>query len=452
MDDDKLLGDVGKAKLNRDEDPAYQRIQANDRLRAQERMLAEAAERHRKLQRSFLLMFFILVLAAGVGAYYEQDRIKEWLGLVEKKQPVEKEPAEPEEIAHARNNIVIVQGVPISETYAAYQEGGSGFIAKWRGKNFVVTNIHVLAALDKPYFLTVSGHEIPVDLDRVFLAANEDVALIEVPDYESIFGESYPEAQDGEVPDNPSRKYTYEPFVISEDVDFTVKEGDRVSIYGNTLGKRIVQKQRGVVEGLGANIIKHTAPTKPGNSGSPIVYEPNGKVIGIDTYAIIYRDGKEQDENYGYRLDTISEWQPIGRWERFRETSKQFSEIKARTRDLIKLANGQLDPNMYEDTTFQNIWFTFYNRLRDIYGNRTVSSVESLSNNEKAFRSYQHFLQSVRSLLYQDVKDFTDEKSGSWTYNYFRIQALSEQDTRQQLESSINEAINDYDRIIRTMK
>ncbi|MDP0496877.1 MAG: serine protease [Verrucomicrobiota bacterium JB024] len=412
----------------------------------------------------FILALLIFAALLGGGYYYyfvyvpqEEARQKE----------ANKPPPDPVTEESIRNNIVLIQDLAPDETYMTYQEGGTGFILEWHGKVFLVTNIHVLAATDSPHFLTLSGKEVKVDLDNVFLARNEDVAVVEISNYRDIFPEfvlptdyesdtGSPEADSAPTDTEPTvaatsdgntngkdaataspkplHGYTFQPFEVLEDVEFNVEDGDKIYVYGNTLGKRIVQEKKGSIDGIGHNIFRHTASVKPGNSGSPIIHEKTGKVMGIVSYAVIYADGETEEEMYAFRLDNIAKWEHIGSWARFKHVNERVEAIAQRTLDLFYLSKGMADVEVYNDIKLRNILNTFKTRVADIQQGRTRQGTEM---NESIRRACDHFLTSVENLLWEDIDEFLNANSKEWTYNYFRIQVLEQRKYREMIQRSI---------------
>jgi hypothetical protein len=417
----------------------------------------------------FFLALLIFAALLGGGYYYYFVYVPDEKARQEE---ANKPPPDPVTEESIRNNIVLIQDLAPDETYMTYQEGGTGFILEWHGKVFLVTNIHVLAATDSPHFLTLSGKEVKVDLDNVYLARNEDVAIVEISNYRDIFpefvlptdykddtqtpatndaptgaatevaatgtpdtnGSTEGQAAAASSPAKPLHGYTYQPFEVLEDVEFNVQDGDRINVYGNTLGKRIVQEKNGAIDGIGHNIFRHTASVKPGNSGSPIIHSETGKVMGIVSYAVIYTEGETEEEMYAFRLDNIANWEHIGSWSRFKHVNERYEAIAQRTLDLYYLSKGMADVEVYNDIKLRNIFNTFKNRISDIQHGRARQGTEM---SESVRRACDHFLTSVENLLWEDIDEFLNANSREWTYNYFRIQVLEQRKYREMIQRSI---------------
>jgi hypothetical protein len=101
----------------------------------------------------------------------------------------------------------------------------------------------------------------------------------------------------------------------------------------NTITGRIV--------GIGPDLVEVDAPFQPGNSGSPIIHLKSGKVVGLATYVIVRNqdlltgraDAAPKIRRFGYRLDTITKWEPID-WKSFWAQQMQLEAIEKRTEDL----------------------------------------------------------------------------------------------------------------------
>lgn len=417
----------------------------------------------------FILALLIFAALLGGGYYYYFVYLPDEKA---RQDEANKPPPDPVTEESIRNNIVLIQDLAPDETYMTYQEGGTGFILEWHGKVFLVTNIHVLAATDSPHFLTLSGKEVKVDLNNVYLARNEDVAVVEISNYRDIFPEfvlptdyegatGTPQTEspspdagahaatlvatqadgnmdtppaDASTPAKPMHGYTYQPFEVLEDVEFNVHDRDQIYVYGNTLGKRIVQEKKGAIDGIGHNIFRHTASVKPGNSGSPIIHEKTGKVMGIVSYAVIYTNGETEEEMYAFRLDNIAKWEHIGSWTRFKHVNERYEAIAQRTLDLFYLSKGMADVEVYNDIKLRNILNTFKTRVADIQQGRARQGTEM---SESVRRACDHFLTSVENLLWEDIDEFLNANSKEWTYNYFRIQVLEQRKYREMIQRSI---------------
>jgi hypothetical protein len=190
---------------------------------------------------------------------------------------------------------------------------GTAFICKVRDIPFLVTNIHMLGCadaadsygngLDRIRAKTLDGQTL--NLLSIYGAEDHDLCIMrfaEEADYTDIALEF--EANTGNA----------------------VQVGDPVVIPGNSKGGGTMVWTEGNVVGVGPTKIEHDAPVYEGNSGSPIIHIPSGKVIGVLSYAEqvpieSYFDEtsfknkgsaiKSKVRYYGYRLDSATNWYAI---------------------------------------------------------------------------------------------------------------------------------------------
>ncbi|WP_158279852.1 S1 family peptidase [Coraliomargarita sinensis] len=191
--------------------------------------------------------------------------------------------------------------------------GGSGFIAEMKGRKFFVTNIHVLAAARGAMLWTVDGQELQLP-DIAFLSKKRDLAIVPL-------------------------NWTGNALMISNSLAFDdVSIGDRITVMGNSDGAGVATKLRGDVDGIGPEEIEISAKFVPGNSGSPIVHDKLGKVIGIVSYMkdLSQKDKWTEDSElsdirrFGFRLDGEIEWHRIS-LEDLYEQGELFANFEERT-------------------------------------------------------------------------------------------------------------------------
>ncbi|MBC2603393.1 S1 family peptidase [Puniceicoccus vermicola] len=139
---------------------------------------------------------------------------------------------------------------------------GSGFLAKIKGKPFLVTNAHVLAGAQSIKARTVGGRSIAIP-DFCYLAGDRDLALIPVKD-------------EGDF------------LVVSEDIAKTAAIGDPITVFGNEAGAAVATELRGNVRGIGPKQVEIDALIVEGNSGSPVIHDKSQETVGVVAYYIEY--------------------------------------------------------------------------------------------------------------------------------------------------------------------
>jgi hypothetical protein len=204
------------------------------------------------------------------------------------------------------NALVLIEGE---------QGRGSGFVAKLHNQYFVVTNQHVLSGNPKFTLTGADGTVYPTN-GTIYAAVDYDVAIIRIP----------------------AAKHALE---VLDDPLTGTKPGDPVIVPGNSDGAGVIKQLHGTVLGAGPKLVEVDAKFVHGNSGSPIIHQPSGKVIGVATYVSKYHlDDLQKAADYrqlhwfGYRLDNIKKWEPID-WDRYTREGEEYEQIKSLTNSLI---------------------------------------------------------------------------------------------------------------------
>jgi hypothetical protein len=189
----------------------------------------------------------------------------------------------------------------------AREGSGSGFVARLNGEPLLITNAHVIAGASRLQFQRLSGT--PVAPGKGRLAFGHDVATFIAPD-------------------------ALLSLEISQDVSKDAAIGDEVIVYGNSHGASVATELKGKIVGLGPELVEIDAPFVPGNSGSPILHVKSGKVIGIASYVKTRKhdelskdSGVAEVRRFGYRLDTIKNWQDLN-WPLFQREAAQIQAIE----------------------------------------------------------------------------------------------------------------------------
>jgi hypothetical protein len=190
---------------------------------------------------------------------------------------------------------------------------GSGFIADFKGQKFLLSNVHVIAGIKSAVFTPLDRS--PVKIGNGSVAVGHDILALSV-----IAGGSA-------IP-------------MVESVDKEVLIGDPVVVLGNAEGAGVINTLEGKIIGIGPERIEVDAPFVPGNSGSPIIHLPTGKVIGIASYMSVKKIGPREEKvrRFGYRLDSVTQWQAIN-WNWFYADADRMKSIEESTQALGGLFN-----------------------------------------------------------------------------------------------------------------
>jgi S1-C subfamily serine protease len=274
-------------------------------------------------------------------------------------------------------------------------DGGtaSGFMAKIRDVDFVITNLHVLGKNKKITLKNLSGEEIPYS--GIFGAVGSDVAIIRVA------------AVQGELK-------------LAEDVLKSSKLGDKVVVVGNRQGGGVATQVAGSIVGVGPTRVEVNANFEPGNSGSPIVNLVTGEVIGVASYSQTRRveveetgsaaartgsaeSTKEEKRWFGYRLDGISKWEGIdlAKWNAQGERIEKFTELSEALVSVIKL----------DFNTARR-----HPRLNSLIANFEARVRASGNNSVTAATEVKDLFRVIRSISEDGMRDLTN---GDY-YDYYR--------------------------------
>jgi hypothetical protein len=267
---------------------------------------------------------------------------------------------------------------------------GSGFIAAIGNANFLITNVHVTAALHDAAFKTLDG--VAIQGGAPSLAVGEDIFCMARP---------------------PGGK----PLELMQDVDANETIGDWIVVLGNAEGGGVVNTIIGKIVGVGPNLVEIDAPIVPGNSGSPIIDLKTGKVVGVATYLTVeqydlatFRALKQpRIRRFGYRLDTVKAWQPVN-WRAFNAEADQMDTIKTLTDDFynfffeLALNRKNFVPQWHGDALIRS-------RVDDWM---TLKSQHPSP--EDGAQADANFISFLKTACFSDINASQDEM----TYDYFR--------------------------------
>jgi S1-C subfamily serine protease len=277
---------------------------------------------------------------------------------------------------------------------------GSGFIAAQDGKRYLFTNAHVAAGMKHPIFTLLDGRRLtPVTIEA---AAGHDIMR---------FG----------LKDEPA-----EAMEIAKGMEQSVRLDDDVMVFGNSGGGGVVTSLPGKIVGIGPDRIEVSAAFIPGNSGSPIIHVPTGRVLGVATY--LTKRHEEFGEHgpdtnvirrYGYRLDSVKIWEPVN-WAVFQADAERVEKISQLSEDIFNFLESlqkKQQPNFATETLRKPAedW-----RL-------TVSRRQlSLADRRNATQS---FLSSLRFMVRTDMV----AAESNLHYSFFREKLQKERVARDQL-------------------
>lgn len=303
-----------------------------------------------------------------------------------------------------RNSLVVIEG----------EKGvGSGFVCLIDGKPTLLTNAHVMSDNPQPRFSSINGVALTVGVAA--LATECDVCRIEAPANASSLE-------------------------LLSDIDSAVHIGDTVAVLGNAEGAGVVKPLEGKVVGIGPNLIEVDAPFVPGNSGSPIIHVPSGKVIGIATYLMIRKVNNssggvdESVRRFGYRLDRIKAWEPVN-WARFYAQSALLTKIQSNSKEFIKL---------FEDARARNLSSGKFSnpgirRALEMFERVVRGSRLSAADADAARRK---LIGDLRSASVNDINAF-DSRSA---YDYFRRTVADEKKFRDEIYAAFTRALDSVGR------
>lgn len=191
---------------------------------------------------------------------------------------------------------------------------GTGFVATVEGKPVVVTNQHVISGQST---LKIANSDGLVFKGNGFIAAaNRDLVLVQLV-----------ELPKGVVP-----------LQIAPNPNKAAKAGDSVHIPGNSKGDGVITVTPGKIVAFGPDRVEVDNPVFAGNSGSPIIHEESGLVLGVlteaelvelDRFSVESFNNKDSQiksniRYFGHRIDQVSKWEPLN-WKKFQETAKAIS-------------------------------------------------------------------------------------------------------------------------------
>jgi len=294
------------------------------------------------------------------------------------------------------NSVVIIEGD---------QGAGSGFIAKMRDQFFIVTNQHVLSGNNKFTVTGVDGTKYPVN-GALFGAKDSDVAIMKIPTAENFITVDDNSASDANI-------------------------GDAVVVLGNAEGGGVATQTIGSLLGVGPKLVEVNAKFVQGNSGSPIIDRVTGKVLGLATFVRTFKSDELQTAAdipqmhwFGYRLDTIKDWEPLD-WSRFSSEGQQLAKMNDLNNAFIK--------------TIQQVQAKSEIQVTNATINKALSTYsQEVTNAMKAKNARD--VNDARQRLWVRLVAVLDEDSSA--IDSSKLYSFHADDLKQQME--IRKAIKDY--------
>lgn len=306
---------------------------------------------------------------------------------------------------------------------------GSGFLAEIRGRRFLVTNAHVIAGAGTLTCRTVTGETLSLP-NYCFLSDDRDLALIPVQNREAGFLE------------------------VTDDLGSEVKIGDPITVFGNEAGARVATELRGRVRGIGPQQVEIDALILEGNSGSPVIDNETGRVVGVVAYYIEYeipeadrgRRGSEEDgeqadsdeedddsvvvrRRFAERIDNADSWSKVSfsmldreqaAFDEYRELVVGVAEIAFEISRNRRVLSAGLDSD------------ELANLVSKFHQNFDASNRRGSAENRRAFDDLRYQMFAIMDAR----KKVTDDRlhSSYFRKEYERLNAFAEQ-VREYLEN-----------------
>jgi hypothetical protein len=355
-------------------------------------------------------------LAVGQGTVEETaeeriERLKQELAAAQAQAKAEAEDAAGSGSGESEANVVDIPTGALVIVEGAEGGGGSGFIAELRDRLFFVTNIHVLAGARGAEIRTADGRSLALP-DYAFLSLNRDIAILPIV-------------------------WSGESLRVSLSLAFDgVNIGDAITVMGNSDGVGVATRLHGDIDGLGPDQLEISAKFVPGNSGSPIVHNKRGTVIGVVSHMrdlsqkTKWTEDSEQADirRYGFRLDGEMAWERASLSQVFEEGERlaRFDErTQLLTRTIYMLKNERTIMTGYRQ--HESLGYLF-EPFRD--GFNWKKGLASSNN----VRKLQRLVNSLRSELARD----RDSTADDLTLSFFKSRFLELDRVRDFYDEQLN--------------
>ncbi len=215
---------------------------------------------------------------------------------------------------HDISGVLVVQG---------NAGNGTAFLANYHDRLVVFTNQHVLAGQESVQILTQQGQTL--QFTEIHAANNADLLMMMV----------------AEAPERST------PLPVAlDDAHVAI---DLVSVIpGNAQGDGVVTITGGHVQAIGPQRLEVSNPVYPGNSGSPVIENKSGLVIGVLTEATTLSGGaietasfqspnssiKHEVRYFAHRITTVEQWKPLD-WRAFQRMHADLEKTEEELMDLV---------------------------------------------------------------------------------------------------------------------
>jgi hypothetical protein len=201
-------------------------------------------------------------------------------------------------------------------------------------------------------------------------------------------------------------------------------------VFGNSQGSGVNTEVKGKLLGAGGRTIELDAPFVAGNSGSPIILQSSGKVIGVAAY-VTYKSADWSD------FDSSFVYKP----RRFAQRIDNMNEEELQAMDLGKY---KLDLRKYNDLI--DACVVGYNLYKDIP--QSLSSGESVSTIDasryKDFPLVYNALSDWNKKIEEAMSAANKKQTGARVENTVLISSLK--NSLQQLKSLLEKSLASYKR------
>lgn len=282
---------------------------------------------------------------------------------------------------------------------------GSGFIIHSEGRYYVVTNNHVIQEIINPTIIDISGCKL--DVDVVYASVVRDLCFLDVSN--SIFREF---------------NGNHDSLMLENNVH-TLEYGIPVSCYGDSEGTGVIVKCDGQLNGIGPLELEASCPFVSGNSGSPLINNQTGRVIGVATYI---HDLNSSGFAKGTRFSKDDDNIPRRFFTRIDNTNtNEFETLSyysiAHSRAMVKRLDNQYDfvAQFLGKYTQQEILAhkeLFRNTLQDFFNHFDILPIFIGVGNRYWSKKYIHSYNTLMSLIEPfDIAVYYDIKTEENTFS-----------------------------------